>query len=377
MPHQEIYLAALDLQASQAMNRISALIGDQNKAREAQLRSDRIAKTIVAEYTQPDGMYAFSHNPDGSQNKTATIFPSIAWWDGHYQLPNPDTMFRRWASDEFSTDWGTRDVGDGEAVYDPISYHQGSVWPLFTGWASLAEYRTGRDLAAYSHLMQNANLTTEQDLGAVTELLSGAYYSPFGRSTSHQMWSSAMVLVPALRGLFGLSVDALKNIITVDPHLPAQWSTSTLRHVQIGRESLDIQYERKNGSMVVTLLGEPHTSSVKLTSTVEGSTTSRDGAVLTIPLPAVEVGIPAGADSTLPRPGASTQAMKVLEERRGAHQLILNLEAQGGSTQSLFLRRNIANARIAADGAVINGTSLDVKFLEGTGYQSRVVTLNW
>jgi hypothetical protein len=111
-------------------------------------------------------------------DKTATIYPSIAWWDGHYSLQQPDAMFRRWASHEFSTDWGLRDVGEDEAIYDPISYHQGSVWPLFTGWASVAEYRTGRTLSGYAHLMQNANLTWEQDLGAVTELLSGDYFAP-------------------------------------------------------------------------------------------------------------------------------------------------------------------------------------------------------
>ena len=142
-------------------------------------------------------------------------------------------MFERWASHEFSTDWGLRDLGNHEALYDPISYHQGSVWPLFTGWTSVAEYRTGRSLSAYAHLMQNLNLTWQQDLGAVTELLSGDYFVPFGRSTSHQMWSSAMVITPAIRGLFGLSFDAEAKAIVVDPHLPATWQGATLHHVPV------------------------------------------------------------------------------------------------------------------------------------------------
>ena len=44
--------------------------------------------------------------------------------------------------------------------------------------------------------MQNANLTWAQDLGAVTELLSGQFYQALGRSTAHQLWSSAMVISP-------------------------------------------------------------------------------------------------------------------------------------------------------------------------------------
>ncbi len=378
MPKQEIYLASLDQQASTAMASISKLAGHANEAGKAQDRADLIAKKILAEYEQPDGMYAFSHNPVGPADRTATIYPAIAWWGGSALLPKAGAMFERWASHEFSTDWGTRDVGDHEAVYDPISYHQGSVWPLFTGWAALAEYRTGRDLAGYAHLMQNTNLTTEQDLGAVTELLSGAYFAPFGRSTSHQMWSSAMVLVPAIRGLFGVTVDALQNTITVDPHLPAQWPGAVLNHVMVGRNSVNLKYERKGSEMVVTLAG----TGVKLVSTLPGGTVSHDGRELRLPLPAVEVGMDFAADSALPLPGAAPAEMNVLSQVPGEHQLTLTLEAQGGSTQTLYTRTNLPKIHLDADGGSLGGDDktaqmLTIVFPQGTGYQRKVVTLHW
>ena len=109
-------------------------------------------------------------------------------------LPTPDAMLSLWASPHFSTDWGVRSVNDTAAVFDPISYHQGSVWPLFTGWASLAQYRADRPLAGYAALMRNVDLTWAQDPGFVTEVLSGRFFQPLGRSSSHQLWSSAMVL---------------------------------------------------------------------------------------------------------------------------------------------------------------------------------------
>ncbi len=378
MPKQEVYLASLDQQASTAMASISKLAGHSDEAVKAQERADTIAKKIVSEYAQADGMYAFSHNPDNSADKTASIYPSIAWWGGSASLPKPDAMFERWASHEFSTDWGTRDVGSHEAVYDPISYHQGSVWPLFTGWAALAEYRTGRDLAGYAHLMQNTNLTTEQDLGAVTELLSGAYYVPFGRSTSHQMWSSAMVLVPAMRGLFGVTVDALQNTITVDPHLPAQWPGAELNHVMVGKNSVDLKYDRKGSEMLVTLAG----TGVKLASTLPGAVVSRDGRELHLPLPAVEVGLDFTADNALPLPGAAPAEMNVLSQVASAHQLTLTLEAQGGSSQTLYMRTNQPKLHLDADGGTLSGNdnaaqTLTIAFPAGTGYQKKVVTLHW
>ena len=379
MPHQEIYLASLDQQASVAMAALCKLTEHADGAQAAHQRSSKIAATILSEYTQPDGMYAFSHNADGSPDKTASIYPAIAWWGGESSssiLPKSDAMFTRWASHEFSTDWGTRDVGDHEAVYDPISYHQGSVWPLFTGWASLAEYRTGRDLAGYQHLMQNANLTTEQDLGAVTELLSGAYYDPFGRSTSHQMWSSAMVLTPAIRGMFGVSVDAIHGVVTVDPHLPAQWPGATLRHIQVGSQSIDLRYERSGGKMVVKLEQAAGSPRLKLAGTQAGAKDSEAGEI-ELPLPAVEVGVASDAKTTLPLPGSSTAGLKVLRELYSATSLTLMLEAPGGSAQRLTLRRNDPRVHVSAESATLAEDQLKIEFPPGEGYHQKTVTLRW
>ncbi len=246
MPHQEIYLAALDAQASASMARLAKRLGEAKPvAGPAMSAVDR------AYYDPSTHFYAFSRNPDRTLDKTATVFPSVAWWDGTASLSNAGPMLDRWASPEFSTGWGTRDVSSREPLYDPISYHQGSVWPLYTGWVSLAEFRAGRAASGYRHLMQNADLTYAQDLGAVTELLSGEFFQPFGRSSSHQTWSSAMVLSPALRGLFGLGWDASHNRLNVDPHLPAAWDHATLHNVPLGQARLDLDYRRTGKSIVV------------------------------------------------------------------------------------------------------------------------------
>ena len=203
-------------------------------------------------------MYAFSYNGANGLDKTATIYPTIAWWDGHYALKQPDAMFRAVGlGTSFRPTGGCAMWAITRRIFNPISYHQGPVWPLFTGWGSVAEYRTGRPLSGYAHLMQNANLTWEQDLGAVTELLSGDFFVPFGRSTSHQMWSSAMVITPAIRGLFGFSFDAESKAVVVDPHLPATWQGATLRHVPVAGGSGDISFHREGATLVVRLSNAP------------------------------------------------------------------------------------------------------------------------
>ena len=160
MPKQEIYMAALDQQSSSSMAHLAALMKDDGLARQAREKAEQIRAAIPVQYL--DGasrFFAFSRNPDGSKDLTPTIYPAVAWWTGTLSLPDAGPMLERWASHEFSTDWGTRDVSEASPIYDPISYHQGSVWPLFTGWQSIAEYRSGHALAGYQSAMQNRSLS--------------------------------------------------------------------------------------------------------------------------------------------------------------------------------------------------------------------------
>ena len=74
MPHQEIYLAALDLASTQAIADLAKLMQDQTLASSAAAQSKHIAE-VIASYRQSDGTYAFSRNSDGSFDQTSTVFP--------------------------------------------------------------------------------------------------------------------------------------------------------------------------------------------------------------------------------------------------------------------------------------------------------------
>lgn len=115
----------------------------------------------------------------------------------------------------------------------------------------MAEYRAGH-LAAYQGTMQSADLTTQQDIGAMTELLSLDFFEPFGRSTSHQLWSSAMVATPALRGMFGIEVDGLRHALKITPRLPADWDHAEVKRLHVGESVVDVSYQREGITMTVS-----------------------------------------------------------------------------------------------------------------------------
>ncbi|MFL6414573.1 MAG: amylo-alpha-1,6-glucosidase, partial [Bryobacteraceae bacterium] len=374
MPHQEIYLAALDRQAAEAMSALASATSNPDLATAARKKADTIGATLDAQfYSAPDQFYAFSRDEDGSLDRTASIYPAVAWWDGTFGLPQADGMLRRWASTEFSTDWGTRDISNRTSFYDPISYHQGSIWPLFTGWVSLAEYRAGRTLSGYSHLMQNANLTWAQDLGSVTELLSGDLFQPLGRSSSHQMWSSAMVISPLLRGLLGLDWDALKHTLIVRPQLPATWDHVTVHNLPLGSTRLELEMTRRNGGLLVQAKSASP-QQFCLSSEKPGTACSAPPAgihELRVRVPAVEIEIPA----EMPEPGSRTRGLKVTEERRTDRSMSVTFSGPGNRRYDLPIRFNRGGVTI--DGATVSANRLVLESSGDSGYTTRTVTFRW
>ena len=377
MPHQELYLAALDAESSQSMQRLAGLMGDSALGDEA-AKAEAVITAQLLKYRGADGMYAFSRNADGTFENVASIFPTVAWWTGRLALPDADATFARWAGHTMATDWGTRSVATDQPFYDPISYHHGSVWPLYTGWAAMAEYRAGRPLNGYANLRANADLTYVQDLGDVTELLSGEFYEPLGRSSSHQLWSSAMVVTPAVRGMFGLEADGLLRVLHVAPQLPAAWDGAEVKNVMVGTDRFDVRMKRVGAAMEVDVVSEGPTMlclqgasffAEKTACTARAEVRHR----LSVPLPAVEVGV---MEERL-EPGERTQGLKVLSQVLSGREMRLRVEAPAGSEKRLMVRKNGMVKALTVEGARMDGDQVVMGFAGGAGWVTKEVVLRW
>ncbi len=403
MPHQEIYLALLDQQASAAMAQIEdLLVHDEAKSVAARKRATsdrqnhrsrvlRRGKRLLRLQPQRGRLARPHHHRLSRPGLVVRGAPGSRAVQNIGPRPlspvptsSKDCLQAVRRRITLNTDWGLRDVSNDEKIYDGMSYHQGSVWPLFTGWAALAEYRGNQPLAGYQMLKENANLTWAQDLGADTELLCGDFFVPFGRSTSHQLWSSAMVITPTLRGLFGIDIDAQTKTITVNPHLPANWDRAEISNLCVGADVVSLTFLQSKGELTVSFTAPPP-SGVKLASAQTG-TRSLPNQSIAIPRPAVAV-VPFFRK---PSPGDRTRSIRVLNEVDAQRQLSLTLEGPAGAQLAIPLVLSAPAPRLRVDGAELQAQppdseignlarfpAISIQFPAGEGWKTMTVTLSW
>ncbi len=277
--HEEMYLQGLWIAASRGIAELASVMNDPALASTAAAGAERTRAAMEATYWLDDrGFYAFATARPRSSPAVAepgphrqarqarldalrqsrlidedTVLPAVPLWFGAVRDDSAQAEIDHLGSAAIATDWGARLLSNQSALYDPLSYHYGSVWPLFTGWAAMAAYRYGRPHVGQQALMANALLTAPGALGYVTELLSGDFATPFGRSSHHQIWSEAMVVTPAVRGLLGIEVADAGRTLRIAPALPADWDRVIVRGVLAGGARYDLEIERTDGRMRVRL----------------------------------------------------------------------------------------------------------------------------
>ena len=395
-PHEEIYMQGLWIEALGCIAELADRLNDSKLAAEARSAAERTRSATEKTYWLADrGYYAFATNRPQAKPREAepgpnrerrqsrlneiskmklvgedTVLPAVPLWWRALQDERAQLEIDHLGSGSIATDWGARIITNRSQLYDPLSYHYGSVWPLFTGWASMAAYRYGRPHVGYQALMANALLTYPGALGYVTELLSGDFNAPFGRSSHHQVWSEAMVVTPTMRGLLGIEVSQGGRRLSFAPQLPADWDRVQARGVAVGDGRYDLSLERAMGRQTIkverrTQVNAASASSIivvpafpldaKIRSvTVNGRAAKfeirRTGDVQRVevnvnaeaPISEIIFAYDEGTDVYVERealrPGASNEGLRVLRSRADAGALHLTVEGLGGRAYELKVR---------------------------------------
>jgi glycogen debranching enzyme len=241
----EIYQAGVGIEALRAMAGLDRLLGKEEDAIGLEQKFQREKSLVNDLFWSPEkNIFAFAIDTANRRVDEATVLPAVPMWFGLLDPLKAKEMIAHLAAPDMQADWGMRILSSSSAKYASEGYHFGSVWPLFTGWAAVAEYRYHRSLDAYQNLRANALLALDGSPGHVTEVLAGNYYEPLSTSTPQQTWSAAMIVAPLIEGLLGLQTNATADEISLAPHVPADWTSFSINDLHVGSTSLSLRFQR-------------------------------------------------------------------------------------------------------------------------------------
>jgi len=150
----------------------------------------------------------------------------------------------------FFTGWGIRTVADGEARFNPMSYHNGSVWPHDNALIALGLSRYDCKQAIETLFAGLFNAATYMDHRRLPELFCG-FHRQRGQgptlypvACSPQAWASTTPFT-LLEASLGLEFDPFNGEIRLrNPRLPAFLDEVTLRDLRLGSSSVDLRVRR-------------------------------------------------------------------------------------------------------------------------------------
>ena len=248
----EYYQSGLGTEALRALANLARVTGQEEMSKTLERDFEKQRSLVKESFWIADKeRFAFGLDQHDKKVDEPSVLATVPMWFGLPSEADAALMIRQLADFDQQTDWGMRIISNRSPLFSGGGYHYGSVWPLFTGWASVGEYRYHRTHPAYANLRANALLALDGSLGHVTEVLSGDYYQPLSTSSPHQIWSAAMVVSPLLRGMFGLETDAMHHTLSLTPHVPADWTQFSLENVKVGNDALLLNYTKTEEGIVL------------------------------------------------------------------------------------------------------------------------------
>jgi glycogen debranching enzyme len=248
-----VYAAKIEMSA------MAAALGDLEMSQRLVREAEALRRSFEERFWCENlGVYAIAIDGKGQTCQVRTSNAGQCLFSGIASPERARILAANLMGDRFHSGWGIRTVADSEPRYNPMSYHNGSVWPHDNSLiaAGFARYRfTGHAAAVLSGLFEAASYF---DFDRLPELFCGFHRRAGKGPTSYpvacspQAWSAAATFY-LLQSSMGLSIDALKRrVVFVHPTLPPFLEHIRIDGLKVGGGSIDLRLFRSRDAVAVT-----------------------------------------------------------------------------------------------------------------------------
>jgi glycogen debranching enzyme len=236
-------------------------LGDDHRADDLDKQADQLATRFEDAFWCDDiDTYALALDGEKNPCRVRTSNAGQVLFSGIASPERARRVGKGLLEPQFFSGWGIRTVATGEARYNPMSYHNGSVWPHDNALIALGLARYGLKAEldrVFRGLYESA---TYMDLRRLPELFCG-FQRQRGRgptlypvACAPQAWASGTPFT-LIQASLGLEFDPQGGEIRLrNPRLPPFLDEAILRNLRLGLSSVDISVQRQGQEVAVRVL---------------------------------------------------------------------------------------------------------------------------
>jgi glycogen debranching enzyme len=241
--------------------RLASALGEEARSRELLREAETLRQRFLrAFWIEELGTYALALDGEKrpcmvrSSNAGHCLFSGIA------EEQHAQTIAAGLVDESFFSGWGVRTIATSEARYNPMSYHNGSVWPHDNAIiaSGMSRYNCTRAvMKVFTALFDTSTFVYQHRLPELFcgfERVRGEAPTLYPVACEPQAWASASVFL-LLQACLGLSIQAAENRITFSyPSLPEFLQQVVVRGLKVGPASVDIALNRYREDVGINVL---------------------------------------------------------------------------------------------------------------------------
>ncbi len=240
---------------------LAKALGNDALAEQLAAQAEELRARFEEAFWVPEfGTYGIALDGEKRLCRVRTSNPGHCLWSGIVAPDRARRLAEELMSDAMFSGWGIRTLAAGQPRYNPMSYHDGSVWPHDNAIAALGLARAGYPNHAARVMNAVFDASRYFDMARLPELFCGFSRRPgegptrYPVACSPQAWAAGSVFM-LLQACLGLEADAVTGSVHLqDARLPLFLDQLRIDNLAVGDARLDIQIRRRRHGVDVEVL---------------------------------------------------------------------------------------------------------------------------
>jgi len=244
--------------AKRAAADLARILGDSAHADRLLKEADALQERFERAFWCEDlGTYALALDGRGRPCRVRSSNAGHCLYGGIAEQKRGLRTARTLLSEEFFNGWGIRTIATSEARYNPMSYHNGSVWPHDNALIADGMAAYGDKQGAMKVLTGIFDTSLFIPLHRLPELFCGFSRRPgesptlYPTACSPQAWAAGAGF-QLLQACLGLQIDGTRRLVSFDrPVLPPFLERVEIRNLSVGTARLDLVLDRHENEVAL------------------------------------------------------------------------------------------------------------------------------